>query len=92
LSKPLGEKPSAKVAITAAATDGTIFPRTENGYNAEKKNKLNAKLEKLPRNMAAEPSRLLLATSLYRLLPYRSPINEAALSPYAIGKTPAAMT
>ena len=55
MSKPMGERPSTKVPTTQAASAGRIFPKMEKGYNVEKKNRLSVKLEKLARNIAAEP-------------------------------------
>jgi hypothetical protein len=64
LSKPMGERPSPKVPATQAASAGRIFPKMEKGYKVEKKSRLSVKLEKLARNIAVEPSKLLTATSL----------------------------
>lgn len=64
MSKPMGERPSTKVPTTQAASAGRIFPKMEKGYKVKKKNRLSVKLEKLARNIAAEPSRLLTATTL----------------------------
>ena len=92
LSKPLGERLSTKVAKVAVARAGIIKSETENVYRVEKKMMLTVKLRKLARNMAAEPSKLLPVKNLYLLLPYLSPTVDAALSPYAIGRIPAAIT
>ncbi len=91
LSSPKGETLSAKVATNDAARTAKRASKNGKEYRIEKKTKPIDRLRKLIRNIANVPSRLLFAKTLYLLLPCFSPITEAAASPYAIGKIPAAM-
>ena len=61
LSSPKGERVSAKTATRATANAARIELKRGRGYNIEKKARLTAKLRKLARNMAIDPSTLFVA-------------------------------
>jgi len=60
LSKPKGERLSAKAAMKAAHNAANTALRIGKAYKREKYSKLKERLRKLARNMAIEPSRLFL--------------------------------
>jgi len=77
----LGDMLSMIVATNTTGIARRIIAETENEYNTEKKTRAIVKLSRLPKNIAAEPSKLLFAMKLYLLLPYFSPTNDATESP-----------
>jgi len=77
--------------MLAAIAEG-IFAQTHKKFIDEKINRLTVRLEKLISSIAADPSKLLLEKTVNFLFPYFSPTIAAPLSPYAIGKMPAATT
>ncbi len=92
MSKPSGDKISTRVARMLTAITEGIFAETHKKFIDEKISRLRARLEKLINSIAADPSKLFSEKTVNFLRPYFSPTIAAPLSPYAIGKIPAATT
>ena len=91
LSKPFGVSASQTVATAAAPKEASANLGIEIGNRNEKNSAHAIRPEIQMVNIAVDPSKLFVPKMLYLCRPIFCPTKEAAASPYAIGKIPAAI-